>query len=62
VDSERDSGHLNVRKQDWRDEQRTEIQSLAEHMREATGFVEALVSMLDAVEAIRKGHKKFHNT
>ena len=58
MDPERGSGHLNARKQDWRDEQRMEIQNLAEHMREATGFVEALVSMLDAVEAIRKGHKR----
>jgi hypothetical protein len=58
LDSERNLEDSIARKQDWRDEQAREIRNLAEHMREAAGFVEALVSMLDAVEAIRKGHKK----
>lgn len=58
VDSKRDQTDPEAKKQDWRDEQTTEIQNLAEHMREATGFVEALVRVLEAVEAIRKGHKR----
>jgi hypothetical protein len=58
VDSQRGLKDPDPRERDWRDEQAREIQNLAEHMREATGFVEALVSMLEAVEAIRKGHKR----
>ncbi|CAD0107540.1 unnamed protein product [Aureobasidium uvarum] len=58
IDSDIDPNKSNARGQDWRVEQAREIQNLAEHMREATRFVKALVRMLDAVEAIRKGHKK----
>jgi hypothetical protein len=58
VDSQRGLKDPDSRERDWRDEQAREIQNLAGHMREATGFVEALVSMLEAVEAIRKGHKR----
>ncbi|THW65068.1 hypothetical protein D6D19_09373 [Aureobasidium pullulans] len=42
----------------WLTSQKLAIQNLGEHLKEATGYITALVKILDAVEDIRKGHKK----
>ncbi|THV63945.1 hypothetical protein D6D27_10555, partial [Aureobasidium pullulans] len=42
----------------WLTSQKLAIQNLDEHLKEATGYITALVKILDAVEDIRKGHKK----
>ncbi|THY24040.1 hypothetical protein D6D01_05743 [Aureobasidium pullulans] len=42
----------------WLTSQRLAIQNLGEHLKEATGYITALVKILDAVEDLRKGHKK----
>ncbi|KAI5204637.1 hypothetical protein E4T38_04636 [Aureobasidium subglaciale] len=58
ADSGIDSKRSDARKQARLSQQRTEIQNLASHIREATGYIRALVRMLDAMNDIGKGYKK----
>ncbi|THX68607.1 hypothetical protein D6D05_09356 [Aureobasidium pullulans] len=56
--SQRGFNATKTREAAWLTSQKLAIQNLGEHIKEATGYITALVKILDAVEDIRRGHKK----
>ncbi|TIA20034.1 hypothetical protein D6C80_02513 [Aureobasidium pullulans] len=56
--SQRGFNGTKTREAAWLTSQKLAIQNLGEHLKEATGYITALVKILDAVEDIRRGHKK----